>query len=318
MSGNSTAIVFPGQGSQRNGMARDFYDTDAQTRAAFEEASDACRLDLAAICFGDDQRLELTEFAQPALLTAEIGMMRVLQTRFGLRGAAFGGHSLGEYTALVAAGVMSLGEAARVVRERGRLMQDAVPVGRGRMVAVFVRGLDLIEVERCTDGIEAGIANDNSPEQVVVSGPTAAVDAFEQRLSEAFPPKSFRAIPLKVSAPFHCGLMAGIEPAFAEIIQTTRLAAPERAVSVTSNYSGGFHDDDEEHLREKLVGQISARVRWRQNMDALQGRCEQVVEVGPAPILRGFFKSIGLAIATVHDLPSAEKAATALEKGRQA
>ncbi len=305
---DSTAIVFPGQGSQRNGMARDFYDADPDARAVFDEASEACGLDLTELCFNDDERLALTEFAQPALLSAEVAMSRVLENRFGLRAKAFGGHSLGEYTALVTAGVLGLGEAARVVRERGRLMQDAVPPGRGRMVAVFVRGLDTAEVERCTEGTASAVANDNSPEQIVVSGLAADVEIFEQRLAKTFPPKSFRVISLKVSAPFHCSLMTRIEPAFAEILGSVQLNATERAASVTSNYTGGFHKPDGEDIRENLLRQISSRVRWRENMEALRGRCGRVIEVGPAPVLRGFFKAAGLAIATVSDLPSAEKA----------
>ena len=304
----NTAIVFPGQGSQRNGMARDFYDSDSAAQQAFEEASEGCGLDLAGLCFEGDRRLGFTEFAQPALLTAEIAMTRVLQNRFGLRAMAFGGHSLGEYSALVAAGVMRLGEAARVVRKRGRLMQEAVPVGIGGMAAVFVRGIDTAEVERCSEGTDVSVANDNSPEQVVVSGLSEQLDVFEKRLAEALAPKSYRVIPLKVSAPFHCPLMAAIEPAFAAVLHTTELVAVERATTVTSNYTGGFHRDDGANVRENLLRQIGARVRWRENMDALRGRCQRVIEIGPAPVLRGFFKAAGLAIKTVSDLPGAEKA----------
>ncbi len=136
------AVVFPGQGSQRPGMAADFAERFPEARAVFEEASAALELDVARICAGDD-RLNLTEFTQPCILTAEIAMLVALRAHFGLSAERFGGHSLGEYTALVAAGALPLADAVRLVRLRGRLMQDAVPVGRGGMVAVIQRALDL-------------------------------------------------------------------------------------------------------------------------------------------------------------------------------
>ncbi|MGH2671219.1 MAG: ACP S-malonyltransferase, partial [bacterium] len=137
---DSTALVFPGQGSQRAGMARDFHDQFAAARHVFAEASSAMDLDLAAICFGGDERLHLTEFTQPCILTAEVAILRVLEEEFHLKASYFGGHSLGEYTALVCAGSLTLPDAAKLVRRRGQLMQAAVPGGQGAMAAII--GLD--------------------------------------------------------------------------------------------------------------------------------------------------------------------------------
>jgi malonyl CoA-acyl carrier protein transacylase len=131
------AIVFPGQGSQRPGMGKDFHERFAVAREVYAEASAAAGLDLEALCFGEDERLGLTEFTQPAILTTEIAMLRALEAEFGVEGELFAGHSLGEYTALVAAGVLALADAVRLVRKRGALMQQAVPAGEGAMIAVI-------------------------------------------------------------------------------------------------------------------------------------------------------------------------------------
>ena len=168
-----TALVFPGQGSQRAGMARDFHDAFPSAREVFREASDACGADLATICFGEDERLNLTEFTQPCILTAESAMLRVLSAERGLTARWFAGHSLGEYTALVAAGVLGLGEAARLVRRRGALMQQAVPAGQGAMLAVVGRGWTSASCARELEGLQVDAANHNSSSQIVVSGSAA-------------------------------------------------------------------------------------------------------------------------------------------------
>src|SRR5262249_52298969 len=163
--------------------------------------SEALGLDLRGLCFGADDRLVRTEFAQPAILATEIAMLRGLAEGFGLASDLFGGHSLGEYTALVAAGVIPFADALRTVRERGRLMQEAVPIGRGRMVAVIGERLDHAVLERALAGGAASVANDNSPDQVVISGLAEEVDAVERRLAGNGP--ALRTVPLDVSAPFH-------------------------------------------------------------------------------------------------------------------
>src|SRR5258705_1601085 len=180
----ATTVVFPGQGSQRSGMGQDFDERFDASRRVYDEASEAAAPGRRRLCFAADDRLVLTEYAQPAILATEIAMLRGLGEAFGLSAERFGGHSLGEYTALVAAGVIPLGDAVRIVRERGRLMQEAVPVGRGRMVAVIGQSLDGSVIERALEGLTVTLPNDNSPDQVVPSGLGDDVRAAERRLAE--------------------------------------------------------------------------------------------------------------------------------------
>ncbi len=300
-----TALVFPGQGSQRVGMARDFHDEFAAAREAFAEASAACGVDLAAISFGDEQRLNLTEFTQPCILTAEIAMLRALAGELGLEAGWFAGHSLGEYTALVAARVLPLGDAARLVRRRGALMQEAVPAGEGAMLAVIGRGLELAELRAALEGLEVDAANHNSSSQIVVSGTAAGVAEAKQRLAG----KGRRLVPLNVSAPFHSRLMREVEAKFAPDLTAATLDAT-RAPRVASNYTGGFHAADPRAVRDALVRQISGTVRWVDNMRALTERATRIVEIGPGKPLSGFFKDIGVTVQTITDLAGAREAAT--------
>ena len=177
-----TVVVFPGQGSQKQGMAEDFHEEFSESRAVFEEASTALNLDLRALCFAEDERLHLTEYTQPAILTAEIAMYRALVAHHGLEADRFGGHSLGEYTALVAAGAIGLRQAVQIVRERGRRMQQAVPSGRGAMAAIIQRDLDLEGLHTAIRGMAVDIANHNAPNQVVLSGTLEGVEAAEAQM----------------------------------------------------------------------------------------------------------------------------------------
>src|SRR5262249_23374163 len=187
---------------------------------------------------------------QPCMLRAEIAVLRALVAERGLEAGWFAGHSLGEYTALVAAGVLPLGEAARLVRRRGALMQEAVPAGEGAMLAVIGRGLDLAELRAVLDGLEVDAANDNSSSQIVVSGSAAGVADAKQRLAG----KGRRLVPLNVSAPFHSRLMRGVEAKFAPDLAAATLDAA-RAPRVASNYTGGFHAADAAAVRDALVRQ---------------------------------------------------------------
>ena len=306
MSGaEQTALVFPGQGSQRLGMARDFHDEFAVAREAFVEASAACGTDLAAISFGDEQRLNLTEFTQPCILTAEIAMLRVLAAEHGLEAGWYAGHSLGEYTALVAAGVLPLGDAARLVRRRGALMQGAVPAGEGAMLAVIGRGLDIAELRAALEGLDVDAANHNSSSQIVISGSASGVAEAKQRLAG----KGRRLVPLNVSAPFHSRLMQEVEAKFAADLAAVTLDAA-RAPRVASNYTGGFHAADPAAVRDALVRQISGTVRWVDNMRALGERAARIIEIGPGKPLSGFFKDVGVAVQAITDLGSAREVAT--------
>jgi [acyl-carrier-protein] S-malonyltransferase len=308
-----TAIVFPGQGSQRQGMGRDFREHFEPARLVYEEASEALGLDLWALCVQGDGRLNLTEYAQPAILATEIAMLRAVEVEFGLSASYFGGHSLGEYTALVASGALPLGDAVRVVRERGRLMQDAVPVGRGRMIAVISDHLDLSALQRAIDGLEVNIANDNSSSQVVLSGRAEDTRVAERQIEAAVDGTSVRFVELDVSAPFHSPLMAVIEPRFREVLEGSRgnIDAP-RAAFVTSNFTGGFHDADTSAVIDRLVRQISGTVRWRSNMEALAARSARVIEIGPGRPLRAFFKTLGVEVQTITDVRSANRVAMAV------
>lgn len=307
MPSSPTTVVFPGQGSQRPGMGRDFADRFAASRGVYEEASDALGFDVGRLCFEDDERLGLTEFVQPAILTTEIAMLRGLAEAYGLHAERFGGHSLGEYAALVAADVIPLADAVRIVRERGRLMQDAVPVGVGRMVAVIGEHLAGDAIAEAVHGLAVTVANDNAPTQVVLSGVAADVETAEQRLAAA--DAALRLVALEVSAPFHSPLMAPIEPLFAAVLGAASAHwKVERAPSTTSNLTGGFHDADAATLRDRLVRQISGTVRWRSNMRALTAEATRIVEIGPGRPLRGFFKAIGAAVESITDVRSAARA----------
>jgi malonyl CoA-acyl carrier protein transacylase len=295
------ALVFPGQGSQRAGMARDFFEAHAPARAAFEEASDALALDLRAICFEQDPRLDLTEYTQPAILTAEIAMLRALQ----LSAAYFAGHSLGEYTALCAAGVLPLADAVRLVRKRGALMQVAVPQGQGAMSALLAAGIAERPLGAELADLGVDVANRNSADQVVISGPIAGIEAAERRLSEA---GGVEIVRLNVSAPFHSRMMAVIEPEFrAELEAAASRMAPEKAAVVCSNLRGGFHAPNTAAVIDALTGQISGTVDWIGNMRALSGTSCRIIELGPGRPLKRFFATLGVEIVSITSLKTAER-----------
>lgn len=301
--GGAGVVVFTGQGAQKTGMARDFVEAFPLAAAVFDEASEALDLDLRALCFEPDERLHLTAFTQPAILTAEVAMFAVAQAEWGYRPALFGGHSLGEYAALVAAGVLPLTEAVRLVAARGRLMQEAVPVGVGAMAALIGENLDCAALTAELADLVVDVANHNSPDQVVLSGASADIDLALTRLSGP----GRRGKKLVVSAPFHSRLMAPIEPAFADLL---RQSAPtwriEGASRVASNTTGGLHEADVGALIAALTRQISGTVRFVDNMAALPG--EPVIEIGPSRVLRAFFQAVGRPAEAVTNLASARRA----------
>jgi malonyl CoA-acyl carrier protein transacylase len=300
------AVVFPGQGSQRAGMARDFHDQFLVARAVFAEASEALSLDMAALCFEADPRLDLTEFTQPAIVTAEIAMLRALAGEYGLSPSHFGGHSLGEYTALCAAGALPLADAVRLVKKRGALMQQAVPVGQGAMSAVVATGVADAGLAALVADLGVDVANLNSLDQVVISGPAAGVEAAEKRISEQVP--GVEVIRLNVSAPFHSRLMRGIEAEFRGELQA---ASPRfdasRATVVSSNLRGGFHTGQVGDLIEALTAQISGTVDWVANMRALSAAAPRIVELGPNRPLKRFFSTLGIEIVSIMNVKQAQK-----------
>jgi [acyl-carrier-protein] S-malonyltransferase/trans-AT polyketide synthase/acyltransferase/oxidoreductase domain-containing protein len=304
------AAVFPGQGAQRPGMGKDFYDGIPESRRTFEEAADALGWDVAGLCFSEDERLNLTEFTQPCIVTTEIAMLRGLAARYGFQASCFGGHSLGEFTALVAADALPFGEAVRIVQARGRLMQGAVAPDVGAMTALIAEDLDPEAAQGLLTGLAVDVANINSTRQLVLSGEAHDVAAAEARLAEALKERSgLRFVRLNVSAPFHSRLMAPILEPFSQVLkdQGPGLAAGA-ATAVTSNYRGGFHEGSLAAVHEALVLQISNAVRWRANMAALAGRAGRIVEIGPGRPLRDFFRTIGVECVSVTTLATAELA----------
>ncbi|OPY04184.1 MAG: Malonyl CoA-acyl carrier protein transacylase [Syntrophus sp. PtaB.Bin001] len=305
---DSAAIVFPGQGSQRPGMGKDFFDNIPISRQTFEEASDALGWDVAALCFSEDDRLNLTEFTQPCILATEIAMYRGLKALYPFSPSFFGGHSLGEFSALVAADVFPFPDTLRIVHERGRLMQNAVPVGVGGMAAVILNDLDVLQVRSLLADLPVDVANENSLNQVVISGNAEALPTAERRLSEQFTDPSFRMVALRVSAPFHSRFMQPIEEPFGRVLQASSLSwQPANAVKVTSNYSGTYHSSSTDSILQSLVFQLSHTVRWIDNMRILSSSAKSVFEVGPGRPLRDFFKTIGVTCSSITTFSAAQR-----------
>jgi malonyl CoA-acyl carrier protein transacylase len=300
-----TAVIFPGQGSQRAGMAADFLERYPASRRIYERAAAALDLDVAAISAGDP-RLELTEYTQPCILTAEIAMLEALREQFGLVAERFGGHSLGEYTALVAAGALPLDAALRLVRLRGRLMQGAVPVGEGGMIAVIKPDLDLEVVGRIAADHDIDVANLNAPSQVVLSGSSDGVRRAGAALQAELP--GVRVVALEVSAPFHSRHLAVIEPEFRKALEAEAPGFDAgRARAATSNLLGGFHTGGLDDLVFALTRQISSPVRWIDNMKALAEGADTIYEVGPNRPLSRFFKELGRDVVAILNVRGAER-----------
>jgi len=309
MNSDKIAVVFPGQGSQKPGMGKDFYQDIPVCRQTYEEAADALGWDVAAMCFGEDEKIHLTEYTQPCIVTTEIAMLRGLSERFGFAPSYFGGHSLGEFTALVAAGVFSLSETLKTVQARGKLMQEAVPVGVGGMAAIISEEIDIKKIRQLIFDLPVDIANINSVNQVVISGKLSALPEAEKRLTEALTgQKPMRFVQLNVSAPFHSRFMQPIEDIFAKVLLSKiKNIAAKNAPNVTSNYTGGFHVDNAVQIRENLVRQLSNTVNWCENMRSLASQTANIFEVGPSRPLRDFFRTIGISCTSITGLAAAQK-----------
>jgi [acyl-carrier-protein] S-malonyltransferase len=288
------AFTFPGQGSQAVGMGKDLADAYQEARNVFAEVDDALGFKLSAIMFeGPDETLRLTENAQPALMAVSVAVTRVLAARgVALKdhAAYVAGHSLGEYSALAAAGAFSLGDAARLLKIRGQAMQQAVPVGQGAMAAIL--GLDLATVLKAAneaqEGEVCGVANDNAPGQVVISGHVGAVNRAIELLKAA---GAKRALPLPVSAPFHCALMQPAADAMRQALDAVKVNAP--VVPVVANVLAAPISDPEE-IKKRLVEQVTGMVRWTECVTWLvkDGGVTQLVELGSGKVLSGLAKRI--------------------------
>lgn len=282
------AFLFPGQGSQSSGMGKDLADNFQVAKDTFEEANDAIGFDLASLCFnGPDADLKLTENTQPAILTHSVAALRVLQETTDLKADYVAGHSLGEYSALVCSGALQFADAVRTVRQRGQFMQQAVPVGQGAMAAIIgIDGHALVEI--CTQAAGDQVvapANFNSPGQVVIAGDAKAV---ERAMTLAKENGAKRALPLPVSAPFHCALMQPAAERLEAVLQTVEVGS--LGIPVVSNVEAVPYSDAEK-VKPLLVQQVCAPVRWEESVAQMVALdTKHFIEIGPGKVLSGLVK----------------------------
>ena len=292
----TTALLFPGQGSQRVGMGRDLALKFDVAKRTYDEADAVLGFSLSAMCFeGPEDQLTLTKHTQPAILTTSIAVFRVLRDR-GLHFDVVAGHSLGEWTALVAAGAIGLEDAVRLTHLRGTFMQDAVPVGQGAMAALM--GLDLDKTRAvCEKASQPGEpvepANLNGGGQIVISGHTAAVD---RAITEAKAAGAKRAVKLSVSAPFHCSLMAPARERLAEAMASLNIKPP--IVPVVANVTAE-PTQDPARIKELLIQQVTSPVRWEESIQAIAKMgVTRAYELGSGAVLKGLVKRIAETIDT--------------------
>jgi [acyl-carrier-protein] S-malonyltransferase len=283
------AFIFPGQGSQTVGMGKELYEKYPIARRTFDEADEALGYKLSQVCFeGPEEQLRLTEITQPAILAVSIAALRVIEGRVP-KPSFVAGHSLGEYSAHVASGTMTFADALRTVRQRGKYMQQAVPVGVGTMAAIL--GMELEKVSAvCRDAAQGEVcapANINSPEQIVISGNTAAVERGTKLADER---GAKRAKVLPVSAPFHCSLMKPAQDRLEADLNALRTQKP--VYPVVCNVEATFVSD-EIRARETLVAQVTGAVKWEQSMRLLiENGVQTFVEIGPGKVLCGLMRQI--------------------------
>ena len=309
------ALLFPGQGSQAVGMGAQLADAFRSARDVFAEVDEALGQKLSVLMReGPEDQLTLTENAQPALMAVSMAAIRALKEEFGfdVSSAAYvAGHSLGEYSALAAAGAISLSDTARLLKLRGQAMQRAVPVGQGAMASLIGPKTDLALAEAAAAaGAEIGVCvvgNDNNAGNIVISGEKAAVDRAIEKAKEL----GARAIPLNVSAPFHCPLMQPAADEMAAALADAKILAP--AVPVVANVTAR-PETDAEVIRRLLVEQVTGRVRWRESMEwmAGEGGVTRFAEIGSGKVLTGMAKRIApdaesLALNTPEDLEAFAK-----------
>jgi [acyl-carrier-protein] S-malonyltransferase len=304
----SVAFVFPGQGSQYVGMGKALAEAFPEARAVFEAADDALGEKLSTVCFeGPEEALKLTATTQPAILTVSVAAHAVFARRSPVGAAFVAGHSLGEYSALVAAEAMSLADALRSVRARGTFMQEAVPAGVGAMAAVLGLPPETVSaVCAQTAGAEVvSCANFNEPAQTVIAGHAAAVERAGALLKAA---GAKRVLPLPVSAPFHCALMAPVVPRLDEVLSKVAFQAPR--VPVVTNVEAA-PNADAGRVKALLLSQVTGSVRWVECVQALQqAGVTKLIELGPGKVLSGLARRIAkdLECVNVEDPASLEKA----------
>ena len=302
------AFIFPGQGAQACGMGQDFYEQTETGKRIFDKATELMGFSMPQLCFEKKARLDITEYPQAAMVTASIAMMRVLEEN-GIKPDVAAGLSLGEYCALAAAGVMSDEDAIRTVRQRGILMQEAVPVGEGAMAAILA--LDAAAIEEVTGAMEGvWIANYNCPGQIVISGEKAAVEEACEKLKAA---GAKRAVMLNVSGPFHSGMLADAGEKLGEVLSQVELHEPQipYVANVTAQYVKSAAE-----VKELLTRQVSSSVRWQQSVEAMiADGVDTFIEIGPGKTLAGFMRKISRDVKTlnVEKLEDIGKVAEALK-----
>lgn len=302
------AFIFPGQGAQVCGMGQDFYEQTETGKKIFDKASGLLGFSMPELCFEKNDRLDITEYTQAAMVTAGIAMMRVLEEK-GIKPDVAAGLSLGEYCALAAAGVMSDEDAICTVRQRGILMQEAVPVGEGAMAAILA--LDAAAIEAVTGAMEGvWIANYNCPGQIVISGKKAAVEEACEKLKAA---GAKRALLLNVSGPFHSGMLTVAGEKLAQVLADVEIHMPR--IPYVANVNAQFVTTAEP-VKDLLTRQVSSSVRWQQSVEAMiNDGVDTFIEIGPGRTLAGFMKKISKEVKTmnVEKLEDIEKVAEALK-----
>lgn len=306
------AFIFPGQGAQAVGMGQNVYENSEEARKVFDQASEAVGLDLKALCFEENDDINITEFTQVCLLTTSVAIMEELKTR-GIRPDVAAGLSLGEYCALVAVDSMNYIDAAKAVRKRGIFMQEEVPAGEGTMAAIL--GLDAAEIDKNIEEYDkVQVANYNCPGQIVISGETEQVKQAADKLKEA---GAKRAVLLNVSGPFHSRLLTGAGEKLQNVLDDLTIGKPQ--IPYVANVNASYITEQEE-IKPLLVKQVSNSVRWQQSVETMVADgVDTFIEIGPGRTLAGFNKKIGKAIgkelttynvATMEDIDKVVEALT--------
>ncbi len=298
---STIAFMFPGQGAQAAGMGRDFYEQSETAKKVYDRASELLGFSLPELCFEPNNRLDMTEYTQAAMVTTSIAIMKVILEQTSIRPAVSAGLSLGEYCALAASEAISEEDAVRLVRERGILMQQAVPVGIGSMAAVL--GMEASRIEEILSGIEAvQIANYNCPGQIVISGKKEGVALAEKRLKEA---GARRVVALKVSGPFHSQMLLEAGKKLGQVLEQITVSEPviPYVANVTARYV-----TEASQIKELLTKQVYSPVKWQQSVEEMiHHGVDTFIEVGPGKTLSGFVKKISknvrvLNVGTLSDL----------------